>query len=295
MTNKRPQHWANDLTTLLNAAYGVARFPVKIIDLAKGYSHQVFPNDPITLIKGRALDGFEGALAPAKEPNNGWGIFYNSAIQSEGRINFTLAHEFGHYLIHREKYPDGMNCSDRDVIISDAAYNQTESEANQFAATLLMPLDTFRNNIPENHCPTLNEIGGCANLFGVSLIAATLRWLEYTSRRACLVVSRDGFILWSRSSKPALKTGLFFRVSGRPPIPVPESSLASNRKFLSSQTNESHHGRDVWFPDECDETVLFSDSYDLTLSLLHFDDKVWNFEEEPDADDCVDRMTQFGR
>lgn len=293
MTSKRPQHWANDLTTLLNAAYGPSRFPVKIINLAKDYSHQVFPNDPITLVKGRALDGFEGALAPAKEPKNGWGIFYNSAIKSEGRINFTLAHEFGHYLIHREKFPEGMNCSDRDVVISDAEYNQTESEANQFAAFLLMPLDTFRINIPDTHRPTLDEISGCAELFGVSLIAATLRWLEYTMRRACLVVSRDGFVLWARSSKSALKTGLFFKISGRPPIPVPMSSLASNRQFMSSQTSEIHHGRDVWFPEECDEIALFSDNYDLTLSILHFEEKVWSLEEEADVDDCFDRMTQF--
>jgi IrrE N-terminal-like domain len=294
MTNKRPQHWANDLTTLLNAAYGQSRFPVKIIDLAKDYSHQVFPNDPITLVKGRALNGFEGALAPAKAPNSGWGIFYNSAIQSEGRINFTLAHEFGHYLIHRTKYPDGMNCSDRDVIISDLEYNTTENEANQFAAALLMPLDTFRINIPDKHRPSLNDIGDAATLFGVSLIAATLRWLEYTSRRACLVVSRDGYILWSRSSKSALKTGIFFKVSDRPPIPVPVSSLALNRQLFSQQSTEAHHARGVWFADECDETVLFSDSYDLTLSLLHFEEKVWSFDEEPEAGDCIDHMTQFG-
>jgi hypothetical protein len=293
MTNKRPQHWANDLTTILNAAFGPSRFPVKVIDLAKDYSLQLYPDDPITLIVGKPLAGFEGAIAPAKSPKNGWGIFYNSAIQSEGRINFTLAHEFGHYLIHRTKYPNGLECSDRDVIISDAEYNQIESEANQFAAALLMPLDTFRTNISDTHRPTLDDIGDCANLFGVSLIAATLRWLEYTRRRACLVVSRDGFVLWARSSKSALKSGLFFKTSGRAPIPVPISSLASNRQFLSSQTNEIHHGRDVWFPEECDEIVLFSDSYDLTLSLLHFEERVWSFEEEPDADDCFDRMTQF--
>jgi hypothetical protein len=151
------------------------------------------------------------------------------------------------------------------------------------------------SRLPDNHQPTLNQIGDCANLFGVSLIAATLRWLEYTSRRSCLVVSRDGFILWARSSKSALKTGIFYRVSGRPPIPVPATSLASNRQFLSLQSNETHHARDVWFREECDEIVLFSDSYDLTLSLLHFGEKEWSYDEDEHAEDCVDRITRFSR
>jgi hypothetical protein len=47
----------------------------------------------------------------------------------------------------------------------------------------------------------LDIISHCADRYRVSLIAALLRWPEYTERRAVLVVSRDGFILWGRSSK----------------------------------------------------------------------------------------------
>ncbi len=36
---------------------------------------------------------------PRAGGSKGWGIFYNNAIASEGRINFTLGHEFGHLCV----------------------------------------------------------------------------------------------------------------------------------------------------------------------------------------------------
>src|SRR3546814_9114430 len=55
----------------------------------------------------------------------GWGIIYNDAITSKGRINFTLAHEFGHYLLHREAYPDGLECGAQDMVRWDRSEEHT--------------------------------------------------------------------------------------------------------------------------------------------------------------------------
>ena len=175
------------------------------------FTHHRFPDDPITLVKGDVLKGFDGALARAPPGKKGWGIFYNTAIASPGRINFTLAHEFGHYLTHRDTHSKGLRCGDQDVIRWDSEYGQLEHQANVFSATLLMPLDDFRNHIPDGHQANLDELAFCAERYRVSLIAAVLRWLEYTDRRAVLVVSRDGYILWSKPSRPALRTRAFFR------------------------------------------------------------------------------------
>ena len=112
---KAPARWANDLTVLLNARYGHERFPVKVEQLARDYSTQAFPTDPINLIQGADLPGFEGTLCKAPEGEIGWGILYNSSITSPGRIRFTLAHEFGHYLLHRQDYPEGIECSAEDM------------------------------------------------------------------------------------------------------------------------------------------------------------------------------------
>lgn len=77
-----------------------------------------------------------------------------------------------------------------------------------------MPLDDYRQQIDALAKTDLEMLSHCADRYRISLIAAVLRWLDYTERRAVLVVSRDGFILWSRFSKQALKTGAFFRTSG---------------------------------------------------------------------------------
>ena len=54
-----PLRWANSITKMLNAVYGTApeRFPVNVTLVAKEYSHQRFPDDPITLVKGAPLPG----------------------------------------------------------------------------------------------------------------------------------------------------------------------------------------------------------------------------------------------
>lgn len=295
--NYSPNRWANQLTLLLDQALPKAqRFPVDVETLAKDYSHQVFRDAPVALVKGRDLPGFEGGLYPSppgREP--GWGIIYNSSITSSGRIRFTLAHEFGHYLLHRTRFPDGLECSQEDVLRWDSEYETVEAEANAFASGLLMPLNDFRSQIKERDVPSLDDLGACANRYGVSLTAAVLRWLEYTSRRAVLVVSRDGFIKWARSSKPALKTGLFFRTRGQSPRQVPTGSPASLSLQIFEQNCVVEHD-DVWLGQPCREIVLRSDNYDLIFSLLHFDDYERSFDEiEPENFDSYDQFIRNSR
>ncbi|MDR4483187.1 MAG: ImmA/IrrE family metallo-endopeptidase [Nitrospirales bacterium] len=286
-----PQRWANDLTTILNTVYKADRFPVNVQKLAADYSHHRFPDDPVTLIQGDSLPGFDGALFRAPVGKKGWGIIYNRDITSEGRINFTLAHEFGHYLMHRERYPDGIQCSTQDLVSWESEYGQIEYQANVFSAYLLMPFDDFRKQIDPKTKPSLDDLGGCAERYKVSLVAAILRWLDYTERRSVLVMSRDGFILWARSSTPALKTGAFFRTANRPPVPVPDSALAAKLSSLGSSTGSEKYDQGIWFPEPCEEMALVSDQYDFTISLLHLDERVSPFEfGDGLEEDVVTRM-----
>lgn len=281
-----PQRWANTLTTVLNAAYqGWDRFPVNVPSLAQDFSRQRFPESPIVRVEGACLPRFDGALLRMPEGKKGWGIIYNDAITSRGRINFTLAHEFGHYLLHREAHPHGLECGAQDMVRWDSEYAQIEQQANDFAATLLMPLDDFRRQIDPKSKPTLDDIGACAERYQVSLIAATLRWLQYTERRSVLVVSTDGFILWARSSQPAWKTGAYFKTSGRPPIPIPSSSLPSRADLLTSNKGAVAHDAGVWFREPCEEVTLLSDQYEFAISLLHLGEAIanWDFKDETEG------------
>jgi IrrE N-terminal-like domain len=292
-TPPTPERWAFDLTRLLNTVYGADRFPVDVAALAQEYSRQRFPNDPILAVAGDDLPGFDGALYPVK--GRGWTIIYNDAISSRGRINFTLAHEFGHYLLHREAYPDRIECGQQQIVRWDSEIGQVEHQANVFAANLLMPLDDFRRQIPDKAKVTLEMLEACGNQYRVSLIAAVLRWLSYTERRAILVVSVDGYILWARSSKAALRTGAYFKTANRPPIEIPASSLPMNPESLVDGRGGIHHDTGVWLPEPVHEITLSPEQYDFSLSLLLLGDAAGPaLDEEQELEDTYERFARDG-
>jgi len=289
-----PERWAIELTKLLNQVLGPEHFPINVVTLAREYSAQRFPDDPITLTEGAALSGFDGALYRAPAGKKGWGIIYNNSMMSAGRINFTLAHEFGHYLLHRAQLPKGIQCNEQDTVRWDPEYGQRENEANRFAASLLMPLDDFRKQIAPTKKVDIEDISRCADRYKVSLIAATLRWLEFTLRRAILVVSRDGFILWARSSKPALKTGLFFRTSSGP-IEIHSASLAARQNELVDGRGTFQHEPGVWLSESALEMTVVAERYDFVVTVLQFpnhDGYVYSEESDEDSYDRISTRTR---
>jgi hypothetical protein len=97
-----PKAMANRLSHLLTQVRGPDRFPVAVAELAVEYSRQCFPGEPIAKVQGEDLEGFEGMLT--RHPSGTkWLLLYNSGSASEGRRRFTIAHEFGHYLLHRHR------------------------------------------------------------------------------------------------------------------------------------------------------------------------------------------------
>lgn len=88
------------------------------------------------------------------------------------RDNFTIAHEFGHYVLHSNL---GNKVPQDDVLVfSRYGSNRLEWEANWFAAGLLMPRNIFELKMREFS----NDINELANYFNVSTQAASYR-LEY--------------------------------------------------------------------------------------------------------------------
>ena len=106
------------------------------------------------------------------------------------------------------------------------------------------------------------------------------------------MVSRDGFILWARSSTPALKSGAFFRTANTRPIPIPSEYLAAQRNLVDGSKGAADMDGGSWLREPCREEVLFSDQYDFTISLLHLGGADSRFElEEEGEEDALDRMT----
>lgn len=104
----------------------------------------------------------------------------------------------------------------------------------------------------------------------ISMIAAAKKWIEFTPKKAMLVISRDGFILWSSSSETAFKAGIYFKTRGSSPIEIPSASLAA--QHIKNEEGQIFQPG-VWWPNlAVKETTIFSDKYDLIISLLQFYD-----------------------
>jgi hypothetical protein len=280
------QRWANHFNQMLNIANPPDRYKFDIGELAVETSRSLFPGDPIVTVKEEDLDGFAGALVPA-ESRTRWGVVYGTG-QSPGRRRFTIAHEFGHYLLHRKKYPDGIHSSEADV--DGRTKIQVEREANEFASWLLMPLDDFRKQVSPNDKPDFDVLGNCADRYEVSLVAAILRWLRYTERRALLVTSVDGFVKWSWSSKPALVSGAFIRTS-RGPVPLPAGSAVAQDQFTPEVRAGVDHPTGVWFNERAQELSFRSEKYDTAYTLLHLgtaEPKAW--DEGRNLEDTYERF-----
>lgn len=284
---RKPTRWAVDITAILNTVHGSNHFPISVSEVALDLSMHWFPDDPLALVHGENLPGFDGALLRAPSGKKGWGIFYNNGIPSKGRINFTLAHEFGHYLIHRLAFPNGMRCRQQDFVRWDSEYKKIEQEANTFAAYLLMPFDDYRRQIAATTTVTFDMLAHCAERYEVSLVAVALRWLCYTEKRAMLVVSRDGFILWARSSKAAYKSGVYIKTSGLV-VPVPDNSVAARPDAFVDARMGVNHPPGIWFSEACQEMSIVSENYDFTLSLIQLTpgSGYHSFDANDDEEDC---------
>lgn len=290
-SEKGPEWWANRLSCFLDGVLKEDRFPVNAARVATEYTQNVFPDDPVAWVKGEDLKSFEGALIADPSGSEKWGIAYTNLVTSEGRKNFTIAHELGHYLVHRKKHPNGIKCSRDDMDRWGSEYRKTEREANQFAASLLMPRNDFRRQIPESKKPDLEEIGKCAARYGVSLTAAINQWLSCTATRALLVASRDGYILWARANRHAFNSGIFIKVRGAEPILVPSTSPTMSSNPTPGLMDPVKQAAGAWVSESVVEHSLISKRHDQNLSLLILPNSApkCDTDEEPEPD-LVDRF-----
>lgn len=262
---------ANKLSVALNQAseiLSVDRFPVNVDEIALTCAESYGWKDPILEVKPINIDGFEGCLHP-KENGSGWLLAYNENIRSDGRVRFTKAHELGHYLMHRHSH-DSFTCTRDDMLDWFDEKKNIEKDADTFASYLLMPLDDYRSQISSNKID-FDLLGHCADRYGVSLVSATLKWLEFSGEKAVLIMSNDGFIQWACSSPAAYKSGAFFK-SRSSTVPIPTCSITANNNQNIERTGQKIKAN-IWFQHADPEMYLrefkiFSTHYDSTITLL---------------------------
>lgn len=143
---------------LLLLRAGVTRPPVEVAKLAEQCGVRVIPHELPQALSGAFLQLEDGAVITVNES------------QFSGRQRFTVAHELGHYLLrHHDRFH--IDLSEPTAIGEPPGYNWVhEREANEFAASLLMPAAMMREFVPE-----ARSVRKLAERFDVSPMAMSYR------------------------------------------------------------------------------------------------------------------------
>lgn len=99
-------------------------------------------------------------------------IFISSKIENPHRRKFIVAHEVGHFLMHRE----GLFCCSHISDYGSAVVNSSvqENEANSFASELLLPIEELKKMLPSAPI-NFSTITGIADRFDVSVTHAAMQ------------------------------------------------------------------------------------------------------------------------
>lgn len=264
-TAKPPALFANAIVK----AWG-DNFPLKVKEIALQFSQS--QKDRIVKIEPLDIEGVEGFLGKSKKTNT-WGIGYSQSIREPGKINFTVAHELGHYMLHRADRDRIVCVSDdmSDFSKDDKSFANIEQEANEFSSYLLMPIHDFRKQV-NGHRATLELVDHCARRYDATITAAAIKFISFSEKALVVIAAKDGTVKWSSSSKAALKRGFFFRKGATIPDGTETNSChrggcqISNLKGAAA--DPKHWSNDTGW---VHESVVAQRYYGSTLTLLEFE------------------------
>jgi hypothetical protein len=206
-------------------------------------------------------------------------ITISSKINNHQRKRFSIAHELGHMEMHRNEIKVNI-CTREDI--TDTAKTSPfilEQEANQFASCFLMPARFVKEYYQETS-PSMDAVRKVANGFDVSLTAAALRFIDFSTEPIAVVFSRAGRIEWFKPTQDFLDTDAFVNVGET----VGENTNASRIFRGQSTTDEWYKARAfAWLRkgDIRDDAVIKEWSvnmmnYESVLSLLWIDEELFD-------------------
>ncbi len=147
--------------------FGIKKLPIPIRKLARKLGLRINVHD--------LGEGISGVLVI----NNGIGTIGINESESEVRRRFTIAHELGHFLLHRKNHDLFI---DKQTVLfrneeSSKGDKIIERAANVFAANILIPRNLLVKEIKDRKLIILDEdnVKKLAKTFNVSQIAMTYR------------------------------------------------------------------------------------------------------------------------
>lgn len=151
----------------LIAEYGGEEFDYKVL------VRRIAEGEKIELREAELRD-VSGALYK----NDGkWILVVNSGDATARKI-FTIAHELGHYFLHKknsDQFVDGGLVNSFYLRSETEKFNRAELEANEFAGNLLMPKKEIEAIMAGKEVFSYEDVALLASKFGVSDFAMNTR------------------------------------------------------------------------------------------------------------------------
>lgn len=149
----------------------------------------------IDMILSKHIEGSEARIS-FKE--NKAIVTVNSKIRYPKKKNFVLAHELGHFELHR-KILKTIHIDNSDSLSSWFSGGDHEIEANAFASELLMPEESFQS-IYNDSIFSIKLINEISEHYQASITSVLLQYLNYGKFPICMIYSKDAKVIWSNAS-----------------------------------------------------------------------------------------------
>lgn len=228
------------------------------------------------------VEGFVGALMTDQAKNKG--VILTKVGQPEGRHRFTVAHELGHFLIPSHEGNRQCTAADLREQRRDTAHRKQESEANRFAAGLLMYKPRFARDIDRLGDADVSHVMTLAKHYGTSLEATANRYVDLSENSCAFVFSKDGVIRYARSKRG------FPRLAVQKGDRLPDDcySHQAPATHLRVPTDWAEFDGSVWLQTEfgkraptiLEQSMRQRDGYQVTLLIAQVADDEEVAEEE---------------
>jgi Zn-dependent peptidase ImmA (M78 family) len=205
-------------------------------------------------------------------------ITINSNISIPGKKRYAIAHEIGHFEMHRNSIP--LIVDTEDNFVDWLKTGPHEKEANEFAAEFLMPRDVFAKECKgkgKRLSPEL--IRSLAARFQTSLTSTLMRYVEFGNHEVCLVYCKDNKMGWFKKSTD-FHHFLNFQSGQHPPTGSVAYEMFTKKTYYEDSDQKQQVWKSDWFvlkDDEPDlpffEFCVYVPTYHYSLSLIWEENK----------------------
>jgi len=172
---------------------------------------------------------------------NGVGrVTINSRLKPRGVQRFALAHELGHWCLHRGLSQDFFCSADA---MREYRNSGPELEANTFASELLIPKSLVAKSLLKGE-PQWAAVRQLSETFAVNQVAAAVRYVELIDEPLIAVISDGRNVRWWRENRR--RTGGLWLESAQNIEADSFAYYANEEAHTSPQLAEVPW--DVWFP-----------------------------------------------